>query len=94
MSVLVLSATSLGNHAFAKTYVLSNQQNHILSKEEKKKFNEKTKALAEESRKKALEKIYKITITKKDDAKKQLALDSAKTMEVITKKLVPTKSKK
>ncbi|AJZ76457.1 hypothetical protein [Candidatus Nitrosotenuis cloacae] len=85
MSVLLLCAGSLGV-AFAK----SSKQN--MSPEEKDKFIKNAKALAEDSRKKALEKTLKDSNAKKDNAKKQIALE-AKALEDAKKKLVLYKTK-
>ncbi len=63
-----------------------------MTSEEKKKFVKNAQALADESRKKALEKTLKDTATKKADAKKQIALQ-AKAIEDAKKKLVLYKTK-
>ena len=85
MSVLLLCAGSL-DVAFAKP----SKQN--MNSEEKKQFIKNAKALAEDSRKKALEKTLKDFNAKKDNAKKQIALE-AKTLEDAKKKLVLYKTK-
>lgn len=84
MSVLLLCAGSL-DVAFAKP-------SKNMSPEEKQQFIKKAKALAEDSRKKALEKTLKDFNAKKDNAKKQIALE-AKALEDAKKKLVLYKTK-
>lgn len=85
MSVLLLCAGSL-DVAFAKP----SKQN--MSPEEKEQFAKNAKALAEDSRKKALEKTLKDSNEKKADAKMQIALE-AKALEDAKKKLVLYKTK-
>ena len=88
LSVLLLCAVSIVDSAFAKP----SKQN--MSQEEKQQFIKNAKALAEDSRKKALEKTLKESNAKKDNAKKQIALE-AKALEDAKKKLIlyNTKSK-
>lgn len=82
MSVLLLCAGAL-DVALAKP---SKQKNP----EEKKQPIKKS--LADDSRKKALEKAFKDYNTKKDNAKKQIALE-AKALQDAKKKLVLYKTK-
>ena len=85
MSVLLLCAVSIVDSAFAKP-------SKNMSPEEKQQFIKNAKALAEDSRKKALEKTLKDSNAKKDNAKKQIALE-AKALEDAKKKLVLYKTK-
>ena len=85
MSILLLCAGSL-DVAFAKP----TKQN--MSPEEKQQFVKNVKALAEDSRKNALEKSLKDSNAKKDNAKKQIALE-AKALKDAKKKLVLYKTK-
>jgi uncharacterized protein YbjQ (UPF0145 family) len=85
MSVLLLCGGSFGM-AFAKP----SKQN--MSPEEKEQFTKNAKALANDSRKKALEKTLKDSNEKKADAKMQIALE-AKALEDAKKKLVLYKTK-
>ncbi|MGQ0605549.1 MAG: hypothetical protein ACT4OD_01150 [Candidatus Nitrosotenuis sp.] len=92
MSVMLFCAGASGNFAFAKT---SNEKG-IMTPEEKKKFVKNAQALAEELRKKALEKIHNDSKAKKSDSKKQIALDAAKSkaLEEAKKKQVVYKISK
>lgn len=85
MSVLLLCAGLIVDSAFAKP-------SKNMSPEEKQQFIKNAKALAEDSRKKALEKTLKDSNAKKDNAKKQIALE-AKALEDAKKKLVLYKTK-
>lgn len=76
MSALLLCAGVSGN-AFAKP---SDGKIKNMSFDDQKK-NDKTKALAEEIRKKALEKSLKDSKSKKDASKKQIALVAKKTLD-------------
>lgn len=75
---IVFAAGVSGNFAFAKTAPTN-------TKHTEKKITDNTKALAEETRKRALEKSLKEVLLKKADLKKQLALE-AKSMQDAKKK--------
>jgi hypothetical protein len=77
ISVLLVCAGESGNFAFAKPY---DQQIKITK--EKTKLTEKAKALAEEARNKILEKTLKDSKSKKEDAKKQIALEAKKKLDI------------
>lgn len=87
-TVLLFAGVS-GNIAFAKPTLTDDSKS---TQSEKNKFVANAKALAEETRKKALEKIHKDSTAKKSDAKKQLALE-AKALEDAKKRLVLYKTK-
>lgn len=87
----ILLCAGVSGSAFAKPSVKDDSKTSI-SPSEKDKFVANAKALADETRKKALEKIHKDSITKKSDAKKQLALE-AKAIADAKKKLVLYKTK-
>ena len=86
---MLLCAGVSGNIAFAKPTTDNSKKS---TQSEKSKFVANAKALAEETRKKALEKIHKDSTTKKSDAKKQLALE-AKALEDAKKRLILYKTK-
>ncbi|MBI5697232.1 MAG: hypothetical protein HZC29_01755 [Thaumarchaeota archaeon] len=90
-AAILLCAGVSGNYAFAKPSVKDDSKTSM-SASEKSKFVANAKALSDETRKKALEKIHKDSTTKKSDAKKQLALE-AKAIADAKKKLVLYKTK-
>ena len=72
MSALLFCGIVSGNYAAAKSYV---DPKTIL---EKKKLADAAKKLAEDMRKKALEKMQQELKSKKDNSKKQIALEAIK----------------
>lgn len=87
LSALLFCASSSGNYAFAKQSVNETPQ-------QKKTFAENSRALAEEMRKKALEKLAQDYKTKQDDLKKQLALDAKKKQDDLKKQISLVTQKK
>jgi hypothetical protein len=75
---LVLSVAS-GNFAFAKMYKQGEMQSTGNTMEDRKKMVEKARALAEEAKRKDLEKFQKDTISKRDSGKKNDPADAART---------------
>jgi formate-dependent nitrite reductase cytochrome c552 subunit len=73
LSVLLIMGVS-SNFVFAQTGKIK----LVAANEEKKKTAEQAKAFAEEMRKKVLEKYHNDYKSKKDDSKKQIALDAKK----------------
>jgi formate-dependent nitrite reductase cytochrome c552 subunit len=73
LSVLLIMGVS-SNFAFAQNGKIK----LVAANEEKKKTVDKAKAFAEEMRKKVLEKYHNDYKSKKEDSKKQIALDAKK----------------
>jgi hypothetical protein len=73
MSALLFCGIVSGNYALAKPYVDS-----AMFIKEKKKLADNAKQLAEETRKKILEKAKQELKLKKDNSKKQIALEAMK----------------
>ena len=73
LSVLLITSMS-NNFALAQTGKIK----LVTANEEKKKTAENAKAFAEEMRKKMIEKYHNDYKSKKDDSKKQTALDAKK----------------
>lgn len=75
MSVLLITALS-GNFVFAQTGKIKTS---VVN--EKKSTDSKAKAFAEEMRKKVLEKFHNDYKSKKEDSKKQIALEAKKKLD-------------
>lgn len=78
MSMLLFCANMSGNYVFAKPSDIKLKTTTNL--EEKKKINS-AKSLAEEMRQKMLEKIHQDYKSKKDNSKKQIALEAIKKLD-------------
>ncbi|MEM2160808.1 MAG: hypothetical protein QXN55_07645 [Candidatus Nitrosotenuis sp.] len=85
MSVLLFCANLSGNHVFAKPS--DAKPKTITNLEEKKKINN-AKSLAEELRQKMLEKIHQDYKSKKDNSKKQIALEAIKKLDTAKSKKI------
>ncbi|MFM8658745.1 MAG: hypothetical protein ACKOCQ_02255 [Candidatus Nitrosotenuis sp.] len=78
MVALLSCGVLSGNYAFAKP-------SSSITAQEKMKSSYNAKQLAEETRKKALEKTHLEFKAKKDDSKKQIALEAMKKLDYIKK---------
>ena len=77
MSVLLITSLS-SNFAFAQTSI---KIKTVAMNDQKKISSDKAKAFADEMRKKVLEKFHNDYKSKKEDSKKQIALEAKKKLD-------------